>query len=365
MLSSSPRRSPRCAIASRAASPGSKSARRSTTEQLELPRAVRARGDAHGVPDGIVEAVAILRDPERLLRRRAYASAPSTRSTRRLRVIGGPRPAAARLHRLPDALRALDRGGDRATPASPTESVRRLHRATCSCRGFARQARRHRHLGLLPRAAPAGLRVRPQASGRAARRAPDVGRPAHHAAAHPPPGPRSRRPRAVRLGLSSSRASTRCWPYVARLDECRSRRCRARSRNPEPRQRDRLLGASSRPARPARTCGPCRAPDFDGLALDKYFSPVLMFPYDPTRGCYWGKCTFCHYGLAEIGTASYRERAVETASRTWRALGEARDAALLSVAGLGRAQDARQAGRALADAGLRSAGPPTSNPRST
>ena len=35
-------------------------------------------------------------------------------------------------------------------------------------------------------------------------------------------------------------------------------------------------------------------------------------PYDPTRGCYWGKCTFCHYGLAETGTVSYRERAVET-----------------------------------------------------
>ena len=54
-------------------------------------------------------------------------------------------------------------------------------------------------------------------------------------------------------------------------------------------------------------------PDFDGMPLDKYFSPVLTLPYDPTpRGCYWGKCTFCHYGLAEIGTASYRERAVET-----------------------------------------------------
>jgi anaerobic magnesium-protoporphyrin IX monomethyl ester cyclase len=47
-------------------------------------------------------------------------------------------------------------------------------------------------------------------------------------------------------------------------------------------------------------------------ALDKYLSPHLTLPYDPTRGCYWGKCTFCHYGLAEVGTASYRERAVET-----------------------------------------------------
>ena len=56
------------------------------------------------------------------------------------------------------------------------------------------------------------------------------------------------------------------------------------------------------------------APDFDGLPLDLYFTPRahLTLPYDPTRGCYWGKCTFCHYGLAEVGTASYRERLVPT-----------------------------------------------------
>src|SRR5262249_53266687 len=52
--------------------------------------------------------------------------------------------------------------------------------------------------------------------------------------------------------------------------------------------------------------------DFAGLPLERYFSPYLTLPYDPTRGCYWGKCTFCHYGLAEVGTASYRERAVDT-----------------------------------------------------
>ncbi len=54
------------------------------------------------------------------------------------------------------------------------------------------------------------------------------------------------------------------------------------------------------------------APDFDGLPLARYFAPTLTLPYDPTRGCYWGKCTFCHYGLAEVGTASYRERDVAT-----------------------------------------------------
>jgi hypothetical protein len=36
-------------------------------------------------------------------------------------------------------------------------------------------------------------------------------------------------------------------------------------------------------------------PDFDGLPLDKYFVPKLILPYLATRGCYWGKCTFCDH----------------------------------------------------------------------
>lgn len=50
------------------------------------------------------------------------------------------------------------------------------------------------------------------------------------------------------------------------------------------------------------------APDFEGLPLESYFSPELVLPYDPTRGCYWGKCAFCHYGLSCRGTAAYRQR---------------------------------------------------------
>jgi anaerobic magnesium-protoporphyrin IX monomethyl ester cyclase len=52
-------------------------------------------------------------------------------------------------------------------------------------------------------------------------------------------------------------------------------------------------------------------PDFEGLPLDRYLAPELVLPYDPTRGCYWGVCTFCHYGLAEVGTARHRERPLE------------------------------------------------------
>ncbi|MFH1155739.1 MAG: radical SAM protein [Pseudomonadota bacterium] len=51
-------------------------------------------------------------------------------------------------------------------------------------------------------------------------------------------------------------------------------------------------------------------PDFEGLPLDAYFSPEPVLPYDPTRGCYWGRCAFCHYGLCRQGTATYRQRRV-------------------------------------------------------
>ncbi len=77
--------------------------------------------------------------------------------------------------------------------------------------------------------------------------------------------------------------------------------------------RDALVGAKWAPGEGAEDLRALPAPDFDGLPLDLYLSPSLTLPYDPTRGCYWGKCTFCHYGLAEIGTASYRERGVERA----------------------------------------------------
>jgi anaerobic magnesium-protoporphyrin IX monomethyl ester cyclase len=53
------------------------------------------------------------------------------------------------------------------------------------------------------------------------------------------------------------------------------------------------------------------APDFDGLPLGGYLAPEPVLPYDAVRGCYWGRCAFCHYGLAERGTAPYRERPVE------------------------------------------------------
>ncbi len=95
------------------------------------------------------------------------------------------------------------------------------------------------------------------------------------------------------------------------------------------------------------------APDFDGLPLDRYLSPELILPYDPTRGCYWGVCTFCHYGLAEVGTAKYRERPVETAMAHLRGLADKHGARIFyfsqdSVA----PKTVMKLARAIRDAGL-------------
>ena len=48
-------------------------------------------------------------------------------------------------------------------------------------------------------------------------------------------------------------------------------------------------------------------PDYSDLDLDRYLAPSRTLLYAPTRGCYWGKCSFCYYGLTETGTAGYRE----------------------------------------------------------
>ena len=86
--------------------------------------------------------------------------------------------------------------------------------------------------------------------------------------------------------------------------------------------RDRLLGARWLAGHGMEDLKVLPSPDFDGLPLSLYLAPRLVLPYDPTRGCYWGKCTFCHYGLAEVGTAIYREREVAAITEHLRALSE-------------------------------------------
>jgi len=52
-------------------------------------------------------------------------------------------------------------------------------------------------------------------------------------------------------------------------------------------------------------------PDFDGLPLNQYLSPVLI-PWLPVaRGCYWNRCAFCAYGLNDLVCARYRAKPAE------------------------------------------------------
>ncbi|MBX7132548.1 MAG: radical SAM protein [Fimbriimonadaceae bacterium] len=55
-------------------------------------------------------------------------------------------------------------------------------------------------------------------------------------------------------------------------------------------------------------------PDYSDLDLDRYLAPSRTLLYAPTRGCYWGKCSFCYYGLTETATAAYREIPPEKAA---------------------------------------------------
>ncbi len=67
------------------------------------------------------------------------------------------------------------------------------------------------------------------------------------------------------------------------------------------------------------------APCFDDLDLNAYLAPERTLLYAPTRGCYWGKCSFCYYGLAETATAAYREIAPEVAVAQLEALCQKHD----------------------------------------
>jgi len=81
----------------------------------------------------------------------------------------------------------------------------------------------------------------------------------------------------------------------------------------------RLLEQAARGDRPHGTCvgepvpdlASVPPPDYDGLDLAPYLAPEPVLPYDATRGCYWGRCAFCHYGPVAHGTASYRERPLD------------------------------------------------------
>jgi hypothetical protein len=61
-------------------------------------------------------------------------------------------------------------------------------------------------------------------------------------------------------------------------------------------------------------------PDFDGMPLEKYFSPELVLPLAATRGCYWGKCVFCT--LYTVIGPGYRGRTTAQTVEDMRILSE-------------------------------------------
>jgi radical SAM superfamily enzyme YgiQ (UPF0313 family) len=51
-------------------------------------------------------------------------------------------------------------------------------------------------------------------------------------------------------------------------------------------------------------------PDYSGYAIDEYLTPSWDVIYDPTRGCYWNRCTFCAVSLSTRRALS-RDRGAE------------------------------------------------------
>ena len=58
----------------------------------------------------------------------------------------------------------------------------------------------------------------------------------------------------------------------------------------------------------------CPPPDYSDVQWEFYLSPEKFISYVPTRGCYWGKCSFCDYGLSEDkSTVAWRYKSIEVA----------------------------------------------------
>jgi anaerobic magnesium-protoporphyrin IX monomethyl ester cyclase len=277
-------------------------------EQLELSALVRARGDAHAVPDGIRQAKNVLRDEALFFEPGAYASAVDTIDAA-LRVVSAahhPLHLDFTAYRTPFGLssmeeiaRSCDAAEDPFHDWIQTTLIPRLSQARPSVIG-------------LSVCFPGQLQPAYAFAHAIKRALPDV-----HLTWGGPGVTQ------MLLRLSGHRLARALGPFdsaclfegentlldlVRTIDEGRSLRELGNVVI-----RDKLMGARWTSRHGMEDLRALPAPDFEGLPLDRYLAPRLVLPYDPTRGCYWGKCTFCHYGLAEVGTAAYRERDVAIA----------------------------------------------------
>jgi radical SAM family protein len=293
------------------------------TDQLAYARLFRARGDARAVPGAIAEAVAVLRDPVRFFDAELYARAVDTIDAA-LRVVSAahhPLRLDFTAYRTPFALLTPDEiARDAAPERDPFDGyvrddlIPRLRDAAPDVIGlsvcFPGQLQPAYAFALkLKQALPAAHVT--------------VGGPAITQLLIRLRGPDLARALGPFDSAVVFEGEHTLLSLVRALDERRGQDlARQLAGIPNVVHRDRLLGAKYLPGHSSEDMRQLPAPDFDGLALDRYFAPRLVLPYDPTRGCYWGKCTFCHYGLAEVGTASYRERPVEAMLAHLRALSQ-------------------------------------------
>jgi hypothetical protein len=274
-------------------------------EQLRYVALQRARGDARSVPHGILEAKAILRDEARFFEERAYDSATRTidAALRAISAAHHPLHLDFTAYRTPFGLLSqeeIQRMGDPAydpfdayveqtlIPRLRASGAKLVGLSVCfpgqlqPAYAFAWKIKRalpHVHLTAGgPGLTQMMIRLRGHALAEAL-------------------GPLDSA--VVFEGENTLLALTQALESGASLRAI-----------PNLVLRDPLLGARYVAGHGMEDLRALPAPDFDGLPLDRYLSPRLTLPYDPTRGCYWGKCTFCHYGLAEVGTAEYRERDV-------------------------------------------------------
>jgi anaerobic magnesium-protoporphyrin IX monomethyl ester cyclase len=273
-----------------------------------------ARGDARTVPAAIDEAVATLRDPERFYDPELYARAADTvdAALRVLSAVHAPLQLDFTAYRTPFALTTPE---EIAHDAEPERDPFDRYLATLIPRlaGVDAIGLSICFPGQLQPAYSFALKIKRALPGVHL----TVGGPAITQLLLRLRGPDLQRalgPFDTAVLFEGEHTLLRLMEALDRPEEWKS--------IPNLAHRDRLMGARYLPGEASEDMRVLPAPDFDGMPLERYFSPHLVLPYDPTRGCYWGKCTFCHYGLAEVGTASYRERAVETAVEHLRALSQ-------------------------------------------
>ena len=286
-------------------------------EQLEYAALVRARADAHAVPEGIARAKDTMRDEASFHDPDAYACAVATIDAA-LRVVSAthhPLHLDFTAYRTPFGLTTMEEVERASVPAAdPFDDyvtktlIPRLREAKVDVVGLSVC-----FPGQLQPAYAFALKIK--------RALPDV----HVTCGGPGITQMLIRLAGHRLARALGPFDSACvfegehtlLGLVRALEEKRPLRECANVV-----VRDRLMGARWLAGHGMEDLKVLPAPDFDGLPLATYLAPRLVLPYDPTRGCYWGKCTFCHYGLAEVGTAIYREREVAEITEHLRVLSE-------------------------------------------